>query len=69
MKSREETIDEICLQYREDFNINKLPTDPSWVKGMTDEERNGLRKTIASLYDNVMQYYNEVQNKNDSTNS
>ena len=57
MKNREEVIEEMCKHYREDYLIDKKPNDPTWVRGMTDKEREGLRKTMEGLYDKVISHY------------
>lgn len=57
MKNREEVIEEMCKHYREDYLVDRNPDDPTWVRGMTDKEREGLRKTMAELYDKVISYY------------
>ena len=62
MKNREEVIEDMCLHYREDYLVDKDPADPSWVRGMTEKDREGLRKTMAELYDRVISHY-EKSNK------
>lgn len=62
MKNREEVIEDMCLHYREDYLVDKKPDDPSWVRGMTEKDREGLRKTMAELYDRVISHY-EKSNK------
>ena len=48
---RDQTIREMCISYRDDYDLVKLPTDPSWVRGLTDQERQGLWRTMALIYD------------------
>ena len=57
MKTREEIIEEMCKHYREDYLENKRPEDPAWIRGMTDKEREGLRRTMSELYDKVISRY------------
>lgn len=59
MKNRNEVIEEMCQHYREDYLVDKRPDDPTWVRGMTEKEREGLRKTMGELYDKVMTYYDK----------
>ncbi len=48
---RDQIIREMCLSYRNDYDLKKLPTDPPWVLGLTDQDRLGLWKTMESIYD------------------
>lgn len=57
MKSREEVIEEMCKHYREDYLEDKKPGDPSWARGMTEKDREGLRKTMDQLYDKIISHY------------
>ena len=52
MKSREEIITDMCYTYRHDYGLDKDPNDPSWLSGMTPDERKGLYNTMAQIYDN-----------------
>ena len=52
MKSREEIITDMCYTYRHDYGLDKDPNDPSWLSGMTPDERKGLWETMAQIYDN-----------------
>lgn len=52
MKSREEIISDMCYTYRHDYGLDKDPNDPSWLSGMTPDERKGLWETMAQIYDN-----------------
>lgn len=49
---RDQVILEMCVSYRPDYHVVKLPTDPPWLVGMTDFERQGLWRTMADIYDN-----------------
>ena len=50
--NREEIITDMCYTYRQDYGLDKLPTDPPWTAGMTKEDREGLYNTMAQIYDN-----------------
>jgi len=52
MKTREEIITDMCYTYRHDYGLDKDPNDPSWLSGMTPDERKGLWETMAQIYDN-----------------
>ena len=52
MKTREEVISDMCYTYRHDFGLPKNSNDPPWVAGMTPQEREGLWRTMAQIYDN-----------------
>lgn len=51
MDIREEVVRRMCLEYRPDYDTVKLDSDPPWVRGMTDAERNALKRTMEALYD------------------
>ena len=48
---RDQVILEMCRSYRPDYDVVKLPSDPSWLAGLTDFERRGLWQTMAHIYD------------------
>ena len=50
--SREQIITDMCMTYRHDYGLDRMPEDPPWVAGMTPEERKGLWDTMAQIYDN-----------------
>jgi hypothetical protein len=50
MTSKEEIINSMCLAYRNDYGLRKLPSDPPWTLGMTDEDAGMLYKTMEQLY-------------------
>ena len=52
MKSKEEIINDMCMTYRHDYGLDKLPDDPSWCAGMTPDERKGLYNTMRQIYEN-----------------
>jgi hypothetical protein len=62
MKTREEIITDMCMTYRHDYGLNKLPSDPSWCAGMTPEERKGLYDTMAQIFDNDIQPIMDLKN-------
>lgn len=67
MKSKEEIITDMCYTYRHDYGLDKNPDDPSWCAGMTPEERTGLYKTMAQIYENNIEpLLNQQGEKNDS---
>lgn len=53
---REQTITEMCRNYRSDYDINKDPNDPSWILGLTPWDRLMLRRTMASILDDMMKF-------------
>ena len=68
MKSKEEIITEMCYAYRQDYDLNKDPTDPPWCAGMTPTERKGLYNTMAQIYENnieplLKKHYGEKNGK------
>lgn len=50
MKSKEEVIHSMCLDYRHDYDIRKLDTDPPWTSGLTEKDAKILYKVMESLY-------------------
>jgi len=50
--TREQIITDMCYTYRHDYGLDRNPEDPSWVAGMTPDERKGLYATMAQIYDN-----------------
>jgi len=62
MKSREEIINDMCMTYRHDCGLDRLPEDPPWTAGMTTEERKGLYNTMAQIYDNNIAPIMEIKN-------
>lgn len=57
MKKREEIIEEMCRHYREDYLEERKSSDPPWVRGLTTDERENLRKVMSNLYDKIMSHY------------
>lgn len=47
MKTREQVIESMCLTWRHDYRLDK-----GRFCGMTDEERDSLRRQMAQLFDN-----------------
>ena len=66
MKSKEEIITEMCHTYRNDYGLDRDPNGPSWVAGMTQEEREGLYRTMSQLYEHhiqpLVEYYDKLKN-------
>ena len=60
--TKHDIITDMCMTYRHDYGLTKRPEDPSWVAGMTDEERLGLYKTMEQLYEH---HIAPMQNKLD----
>ena len=52
METREQIIKNMCMTYRHDFGLERLPTDPPWQCGLTKQEREGLIRTMSQIYDN-----------------
>lgn len=51
MDLRQQIIEAMCREYRSDYAVTKLESDPSWVQGMTAAEQQALRQTMTALYD------------------
>ena len=68
MKSKEEIITDMCYTYRHDYGLDKDPNDPSWVAGMTFDERKGLYNTMKQIYENniepMVNQYKDLQEGN-----
>ena len=62
MKTREEIITDMCYTYRHDYGLDKNPNDPSWLSGMTPDERKGLWETMAQIYDNDIATIMDLKN-------
>lgn len=52
MKSKEEIIYDMCMTYRHDYGLRKLPSDPPWTAGMTEEDAKSLYKVMEQIYNN-----------------
>ena len=54
----------MCMTYRHDFGLDRLPSDAPWVAGMTKEEREGLYKTMEQIYNNniapIVSHYEDL---------
>ena len=48
---RDQTILEMCRSYRSDYDLKKQDSDPPWLLGLTDSERQGLWRTMEHIYD------------------
>jgi hypothetical protein len=63
MQTREEIITDMCYTYRHDYGLDKDPNDPSWLSGMTPDEREELYNTMAKLYDdNIKPFIEDLKN-------
>lgn len=51
MDIRDEVVWRMCVEYRPDYDIVKLDSDPPWILGMTAAERSALKRTMEALYD------------------
>jgi hypothetical protein len=67
MKSREHIITNMCYTYRHDYGLDKQPGDPPWCAGMTPKERQGLRQTMAQIFDNDIAPYMDFKNDQSRT--
>ena len=70
-RNREQIIHEMCLTYRHDYGLDRDPSDPPWCAGMTPDERAGLYRTMAQIYDNniapLVEIAKKPRKKNDRT--
>lgn len=68
MKTREEIITDMCMTYRHDYGLDKLPGDPPWTAGMTPDERKGLYTTMSQIYEHniepLLEQYKDLQDGN-----
>ena len=68
MTNKEQIITEMCYTYRQDYGLDKDPTDPSWCAGMTTKERTGLYNTMKQIYENniepMVNQYKDLQEGN-----
>lgn len=61
---RDRIIREMCISYRDDYELKKLDTDPSWLRGLTDAERHGLWQTMSLIYDTEIEPRTHGKNRN-----
>jgi len=61
---RDQTILEMCKSYRSDYDLKKSDTDPPWLLGLTDRERQGLWRTMAAIYDAEIATIKHGKNRN-----
>lgn len=45
----------MCLDYRHDYGIRKLDTDPPWTSGMTDKDAKSLYNVMEQLYNQIVE--------------
>lgn len=66
MKSKEEIIREMCMTYRHDYGLRKLPSDPPWTTGMTEADALMLYRTMEQIFDNniapILKHYDKLNN-------
>lgn len=62
METREEIITDMCKTYRPDYDLDKDPNGPSWLAGMTPDERQGLYNTMSNIYDNDIKPIMDLKN-------
>lgn len=49
---KQKLIMDMCFTYRHDFGLNKSPDDPSWIPGMTNDERSMLVNRMTQIVNN-----------------
>jgi hypothetical protein len=54
MKTKEEIITEMCYDYRHDYGLRKLDTDPTWTSGMTEKDAKSLYMVMEQIYNHVV---------------
>lgn len=62
MKTREQVIESMCLTWRHDYRADK-----GRFCGMTDDERNTLRRQMTQLFDNEIAPYMEFRKESRKT--
>ena len=45
----------MCLDYRHDYGIRKLDTDPPWTSGMTEKDAKSLYNVMEQLYNQIVE--------------
>jgi hypothetical protein len=61
-RTREEIIENMCMTYRHDFGMDKYEFFGGLIStGMTDDERNFLRRQMAQIFDNDIAPYMEFR--------
>lgn len=67
-KSKEQIIHDMCMTYRHDYGLTKNPNDPTWVAGMTPNEREMLYKTMEQIFNNniapIIEHYDTLCKEN-----
>lgn len=60
---KEQIIHDMCMTYRHDYGLRKLPDEPSWTAGMTEEDAKMLYKTMEQIYTNSIEpHIEELKN-------
>jgi len=65
MKTREQIITSMCMTYRHDYGLVRLPTDFVFTAGMLDTERKALWNQMAQIFDNDIWPYMNFKNQDD----
>ncbi len=45
----------MCLDYRHDYGLRKLDTDPPWTSGMTEKDAKQLYAVMENLYNHIIE--------------
>lgn len=65
MKTREQIITSMCMTYRHDYGLVRLPTDFPFIAGMIDSERKALWNQMAQIFDNDIWPYMNFREQDD----
>jgi hypothetical protein len=61
VKTKEQVIYDMCMTFRHDYGLRKLPSDPAWVAGMTEQDAKMLYNSMEQVYTNnvepILKYY------------
>lgn len=60
---KQKIIMDMCVTYRHDFGLTRDPSDPTWVAGMTPDERKGLIATMTQIFENNIEPLLKNNNK------
>ena len=66
MKTKIETIHDMCMTYRHDYGLRKGPDEPNWTAGMTEQDAKMLYKTMEQIYNNTIEPYMELKHESKS---
>ena len=66
MKTKEQTITDMCYTYRHDYGLHKEEGEPPWTSGMTEQDAKMLYKTMEQIYNNniepLIEHYKGKEN-------